>query len=109
VIGVVETVEDAMKTRIATFLGSGVLTAALAVGLTIVSAGAHHDDANNYFVLHPGPVLGRTDVDPHDPYAPVAIGTADAGSMRLVGAAVPRTASDDAAADSCSPQRCTAW
>ncbi len=32
-------------------------------------------DATNYFVQHPGPASGQTDIDPFDPYAPVDIST----------------------------------
>jgi hypothetical protein len=29
---------------------------------------------NNYFTEHPGPLNGRTGVDPCDPYAPASVG-----------------------------------
>jgi hypothetical protein len=67
-----------MKTRIAQLVtrsvaGAG-LAAALAFGGGFDRLDAHHADADNYFVQHPGPLGGRTDVDAHDPYAPVDLG-----------------------------------
>ena len=101
-----------MKTRIATFLGSAVMVSGLALGLTLGGLPdgieAQQADADNYFVQHPGPVGGRTAIDHNDPYAPVDLGPAVDGSLRLGG--VSASAADDAAdLDPCSPQRCSAW
>ena len=61
-----------MTTKIATMAGKLVVVSGLALALTINSAGkAEETGKENYFVQHPGSAGGRTDVDRHDPYAPV--------------------------------------
>ena len=101
-----------MKTQIATLLGSAVMVAGLAVGLTLGGMpdgiDAHQADADNYFVQHPAPAGGRTGIDHNDPYAPVDLSPAVGGSLRLGGVSAGATG-DAADLDPCSPQRCKAW
>ncbi len=81
-----------MKTRFMDLAVKAAVVAGLAAGLTFASgvgdAGADHTDADNYFALHPGPLNGRTGIDPHDPYAPVDLSgsgssTDGAGNARV--------------------------
>ncbi len=81
-----------MKTRITELAVKAAMVAGLAAGLTFASgvgdAGAHHTDADDHFDLHPGPLNGRTGIDPHDPYAPVDLSesgssTDGAGNARV--------------------------
>ena len=64
-----------MKTRCTALAVKAAMVAGLAAALAFASgvggAGAHHTDVDNFFELHPGPLSGRTGIDPHDPYAPV--------------------------------------
>lgn len=43
---------------------------ALALGFGAASVGAERSLEDNYFVRHPGPAAGRTEIDPYDHYAP---------------------------------------
>ena len=87
-----------MKTQITKLAIKAAVVAGLAAGLTFGSglddAGADHTDAN-YFDLHPGPANGRTEIDPHDPYAPVDL-SGSSNSTDAAGNA--RVASDQSAA-----------
>lgn len=88
-----------MKTRIAHLVTRSVAGAGLAVALAFGGGldrlDAHHSDADNYFVQHPGPLGGRTDVDAHDPYAPVDLGGA---SLATGGVANARAGTGESAA-----------
>lgn len=102
-----------MKTRITDLAVKAAVVAGLAVGLAFGSglgiAGADHSEAGNYFDLYPGPVNGQTGIDPHDPYAPVDLGSAGGGSQRIAGVAADVVTAENEASEHCTPQRCRAW
>jgi hypothetical protein len=86
-----------MKTRIADLaIKAGAVTGlslGLALGGGLDRLAAHHADENNYFVQHPGSIGGRTEIDPHDPYAPVDL----SGSTMVAGdASTARTTTGQA-------------
>ena len=101
-----------MTARIANLVLKFTAVAGLAAGLALGSGGIEAQDtgSGNFFELHPGPLNGQTGIDPYDPYAPVDLGPAGGGSLRLVVGALDGAAVEsDAAVDPCSPQRCKAW
>lgn len=102
-----------MKARIMELAVKTAVVASLAVGLAFGSglgeAAADRSDAGNYFDRHPGPVNGRTDIDPFDPYAPVDLTGSGGVSQRLTGVAADFVTAESEASEHCTPQRCRAW
>ncbi len=61
-----------MTTKIATMTGKLVVVSGLALTLSLSSVvQAEQAGKENYFVQHPGPASGRTEIDAFDRYAPV--------------------------------------
>ncbi|MGI8643435.1 MAG: hypothetical protein ACR2LS_04895 [Thermomicrobiales bacterium] len=67
---------------------------ALALGFGAASVGAERSLEDNYFVRHPGPAAGRTEIDPFDHYAPADLSapSGNAGSSDASQAATGYTA-----------------
>jgi len=79
-----------IKANLARFFAAAGMALAMAYGMGFAGIEARETDPDNYFVLHPGPVGGRTDIDPNDPYAPVDLSaasdaTSGLGNLRVAG------------------------